>query len=362
MHIKQRRWWMIGGGIAAAFLASIIGMLIWYQLQLRPVDAANTERIAITIQPGATPDQIAHELKERTLIRSSLAFSIHAKLSRLAGGLQAGVHRISPSQSTAEIVKQLQQAEHEELTVQFVPGAMLRDNSTTTVADKKQDVRSVLERLGYDRDEIERAFVADYSDYDNTLFKGRPAGAGIEGYVYGETYQVSADATVEQILRRTFDEFVKQITARDLERKFAKQGLTLYEGITLASIIQKEVSCHGTQLCDDQKQVAQVFFKRLKEGMSLGADATFMYAAAQAGKLPTVDFDSLYNTRIHTGLTPGPISTPGIGALMAVAEPAAGDYLYFVSGDDGVNHFSRTEAEHVAATEQYCIENCRLPE
>ena len=362
MHIKQRRWWMIGGGIAAAFLASIIGMLIWYQLQLRPVDAANTERIAITIQPGATPDQIAHELKERTLIRSSLAFSIHAKQSRLAGGLQAGVHRISPSQSTAEIVKQLQQAEHEELTVQFVPGAMLRDNSTTTVADKKQDVRSVLERLGYDRDEIERAFLADYSDYDNTLFKGRPAGAGIEGYVYGETYQVSADATVEQILRRTFDEYVKQIKENNLEAAFEKQGLTLYEGITLASIIQKEVSCHGKQVCDDQKQVAQVFLKRLNEGISLGSDVTFIYAAAQDGKTPTVDYDSLYNTRIHQGLPPGPISTPGLGALLAVAEPAEGDYLFFVSGDDGTMYYTRTDEEHNEITRKYCQVNCLLPQ
>ncbi len=361
MHIKQRRWWMIGGGIAAAFLASIIGMLIWYQLQLRPVDAANTERIAITIQPGATPDQIAHELKERTLIRSSLAFSIHAKLSRLAGGLQAGVHRISPSQSTPQITQQLQKAENSDIAVQFLPGAMLRDNSPAS-SDTKQDIRSTLERLGYGRDEIERAFAADYSDYTATLFKGRPSSAGVEGYVWGETYYVSPDATVEQILRRSFDEYLKQIRAHDLEAKFQQQGLTLFQGITLASIVQREVSCHGTGVCRDQKQVAQVFLRRMREGMQLGSDVTFIYAATQDGKAPTVNYDSPYNTRVHTGLPPGPISNPGLGALMAVAEPAEGDYLYFVSGDDGTTHFSHTEEEHVAATKQYCIKNCELPE
>ena len=94
--------------------------------------------------------------------------------------------------------------------------------------------------------------------------------------------------------------------------------------------------------------------------MPLGADATFVYAAKQAGKQPTVDFDSLYNTRTHKGLPPGPISAPGVHALRAVAAPAQGDYLYFVSGDDGKNHFTRTLAEHEAATRQYCIKNCAL--
>ena len=96
--------------------------------------------------------------------------------------------------------------------------------------------------------------------------------------------------------------------------------------------------------------------------MQLGSDVTFIYAATQDGKAPTVNYDSPYNTRVHTGLPPGPISNPGLGALMAVAEPAEGDYLYFVSGDDGMTHFSHTEEEHVAATKQYCIKNCELPE
>ena len=352
---------MIGGGVAVAAVAIAVGAAIWYQLQLRPVDAMHTERIAIAIQPGMTPEQIAQQLKERKLVRSSLAFSIHAKLSRQSGGLQAGVHRLSPSQSTPQITQQLQKAENSDIVVQFLPGAMLRDNSSTS-SDTKQDIRSTLERLGYSRDEIELAFAADYREYDNTLFKGRPTGAGIEGYVWGETYHVSPDATVEQILRRSFDEYLKQIRAHDLEAKFQRQGLTLFQGITLASIVQREVSCPGERACRDQKQVAQVFLRRMREGIQLGSDVTFIYAATQDGKTPTVNYDSPYNTRVHTGLPPGPISNPGLGALMAVAEPAEGDYLYFVSGDDGMTHFSHTEEEHVAATKQYCIKNCELPE
>lgn len=361
MEVKKRsKILIIVSVIIGVVIIASAAIAAWYVAQLRPVDPDDTEEVVVSIEPGTAPDAIAQMLEEKKLVRSAFVFSVYAKVNGVSSRLQAGAHRLTSSQSVPEIATALQSAQTEEKVVQFVPGAMLRDNSDTT-PENRQDVRSALEKLGYDRAEIERAFAADYSEYNDTLFMGRPDGADIEGYVWGETYHVAADATVEQILRHTFDEFVKKIEENDLVVKFERQGLSLFEGITLASVVQKEVSCHGAQVCDDQKKVAQVFFKRLHDGISLGADATFMYAAAQAGERPTVDFDSPYNTRIHRGLTPGPISTPGLGALLAVADPAEGDYLFFVSGDDGVNYFTRTEAEHIEATRKYCHVKCLLP-
>ena len=363
MQIKKRRLWIIiTSAVVAILLIIFTSLFVWYKVQLNPADASNTDEVLVEIKSGTTPDQIAEDLKEKQLIRSPLAFSIYAKLHNLSNGLQAGLHRLSASQSTPDIAEKLQQAENEDLIVQFVPGAMLRDNSSTD-DDKKQDIRSTLEKLGYDRDEIEQAFEADYSEYDDTLFKGRSAGADIEGYIWGDTYYVERDTAVEQIFRRTFDEYVKVIEQNDLEAKFEAQGLTLFQGITLASIVQREVSCSTpSESCDDQKQVAQVFLKRLSEDMALGSVVTFIYAASQDGKTPTVDYDSPYNTRVHKGLPPGPISSPGLGALLAVAEPAEGDYLYFVAGDDGVTYFTRTEEEHNEAVRNHCQVNCLLSE
>ena len=360
MQIKKPKIRLILGSVAALLAGALLSFVVWYNLQLRPADASSTDKIVVNIEPGTTPGEIADILFYNGLIRNSFAFTVHVKLNGQSASLQAGLHRLSPSQSVPDIALSLQEAETEGQVVQIVPGAMLMDNSSTS-EDKKQDIRSTFERLGYSRADIERAFTADYGEYNDTLFRGRPQNMGIEGYIYGETYHMPQNASVEQIIRRSFDEFVKKIDEHKLEAKFAKQGLTLYEGITLASIVQKEVSCQGSQTCDDQRQVAQVFFKRLEDGISLGADATFVYAAAQAGRRPTVDFDSPYNTRIHTGLPPGPISSPGLGALLAVADPAEGDYLFFVSGDDGVNYFSRTEAEHLENTRRYCQVNCLLP-
>ena len=141
----------------------------------------------------------------------------------------------------------------------------------------------------------------------------------------------------------------------NLKEGFKKQGLTLYKGITLASIVQREV------LAPDQPQVAQVFYSRLKQGMNLGSDVTYHYAADKQGVARDFNLESPYNTRKYKGLPPGPISAPGLSALRATANPALGDYLFFVSGDDEKTYFARTNAEHDKNVSQYCHTKCMLP-
>ena len=108
----------------------------------------------------------------------------------------------------------------------------------------------------------------------------------------------------------------------------------------------------------DRPVVAQVFLKRYKEDMRLGSDVTAYYGARLAGKEPSLGYDSPYNTRLHSGLPPGPISNVSAGSLEAVAFPAQTDWLYFVAGDDGITHFSKTLQEHEALTAKYCKKLC----
>ena len=161
---------------------------------------------------------------------------------------------------------------------------------------------------------------------------------------------------MEDILTRTFDELQAQIVENNLVAAYKKQGLSLYQGLTLASIIQREVSGES-----DMKQVAQVFYLRLKKGMMLGPDVTYHYAADKMGVARDYTLDSPYNTRKYTGLPPGPIASPGLGALQAAAQPATGDYLYFVSGDDDKTYFGRTNDDHEANVKAHCHEKCMLP-
>ena len=288
-------------------------------------------------------------LEEEGLIRNELAFNLYSRLIHAGARLQAGEYSLSPSESAQEIMDHLLSGSVDQFSITFLPGATLRRLPGETDSNRT-DIKSALLDAGYGEEEIETAFKAKY---DHPLLASRPATADLEGYVFGETYTFASSSSVKQILETTFDQYYQVVEENNLIEGYEAQGLTLHEGIILASIIQREVS--GTA---DQRQVAQVFLDRLEMGMSLGADATFEYGAKKEGVAINPALDSPYNTRKFTGLPPGPISSPGVTALTAVANPAEGDYLYFVSGDDGKNYFAKTNAEHEANVQKYCQKLC----
>jgi UPF0755 protein len=219
----------------------------------------------------------------------------------------------------------------------------------------------LISQYGYQAAEIDRAFSADYQ---NPLLVDKPANASLEGYIFPETFKVNVDDSLQELLERDFNELYSKLTDDHSIAKFKQHDLTIYQALTLASIVQKEASNPR-----DQRLVAQVFLKRLKEDKPLGSDVTALYGAEQAGvNLPTdpaeaaaiaVSYDSPYNTRLHKGLPPGPISNMEYSALQAVENPAKTDYTYFIGGDDRKMHYARTLAEHNANIERYCQISCR---
>ena len=136
----------------------------------------------------------------------------------------------------------------------------------------------------------------------------------------------------------------------------------MYEGITLASVVQKESPT------PEMPTVAQVFLTRLSYGMPLGSDVTVSYALdtidpdrqTYSDNQAALKVDSCYNTRVYAGLPCGPISNPGLAALLAVAEPSDTAYLYFLTGDDGVMYYSSTEYEHNQNAYLHCSELCNV--
>lgn len=341
---KRKTLKVILWSIFALILLAVLGTAAafgWYTLSLEPVSPGNETRTRVEITSGSSPSQIGRLLEEKRLIRSSFAFDIYTRLTDTRNRLQAGTYSLSPSESTKAIVDHLVAGKVDQFSLTFLPGATLAQNRAGLIA------------AGYSEQEVGAALK---KKYDHPLFATKPENTDLEGYIYGETYKFDSSFTVEDVLKKTFDHYYEALTKNNLIEGFQKQGLTLYEAITLASIVQREVPSQA-----DQRQVAQVFFTRLSIGMELGADATFMYIAKKLGVPPTPNLDSPYNTRKYPGLPPGPIATPGLSALKAVANPAAGDFIYFVSGDDGVTYFARTLAEHEANTRNHCQKNCLLP-
>lgn len=344
---------IIGGGLA----------FMWYENMLGPVNSRATDEISVEITQGDTSSQISSKLKDLHLIQNTLAFEFYVRTSGLS--LKAGTCRLTQAQPVRDIVSKLAEGCHDFKSVTFYPGATIEKPlyvSPSATIDQTMYVKYRLQQAGYSDTDITSALNKSYT---GSLFADKPAGTSLEGYVFGETYYVKPDATAEQTLQTAFDQFTKIIKQDDLVGKFQQQGLNLYQGITLSSIVQRELNCEGKpteerkQRCYGYQQtIAQIFLKRLKEGISLGSDVTFIYAADMQGVAPTVDIDSPYNTRIHTGLPPGPISAPGELALKAVANPSNTDYLYFIAGDDGLIYFARTQAEHEANIKTHCQQLC----
>lgn len=348
--------WVVGGSILIAIL--LAGAALWYVQALRPVDGQVTEHMRVSVADKSRAREIGQLLYDKRLIRSTLAFDIYTRLSGTRNALKAGSYNLSQSESMPEIVQHLVTGRADTMMITFYPGATLRD-PTDTAASKKTDVTTILMRAGYAKEEIDAALAKQYT---HPLLEGKPAEADLEGYVYGETYNFNGDATVESILLHTFDVFYQKIQERNLVEQLRQRGLTLYQGITLASIVQREVSSSdANEPSQDQRQVAQVFYSRLDMDMPLGSDVTAYYGADKIGAKRTVGVDSPYNTRKYAGLTPGPIASPSIGALAATANPASGDYLFFLSGDDDVTYFARTDEEHQANINKHCHVKCAIP-
>ncbi len=336
---KRLIWWLLGSVLALLIIAAI-GAMAWYAMALQPVSGDKT-RTRIYIVEGSSMTDIGQLLEEKKLIRSKLAFTMYARLSRTHTTLQVGAYRLSPSESTTGIIDHLTSGKTDQFTLTFLPGATLAEN------------RAALIKIGYKTSEVDAAL---HKTYNHPLFVDKPVDSDLEGYVYGETYQFDSDNTVEQILTKTFNEYYAALQNNNIIEGFKNQGLNMYQGITLASMIQRELPKPV-----DQQQAAQIFLKRLHIDMPLGSDVTYQYAAKKLGIVPSPDLDSPYNTRKVTGLPPGPIAVPGLTALEAVANPASGDYLYFLSGDDEATYYGHTSEEHEINIRDHCRVKCSLP-
>lgn len=334
-----RRVLIILAVVVAVLVAAVVAVRQVYYHNLQPVDSSAQSSQLFTVEPGATVDDIASALEEAGLIKSAWAFKLYVSSKQVRGDLQAGTYSFSPALSVSAIIAQL------------THGKVATDSVTILPGQRLDQIREALINSGFTEDEVDLALdAAAYAGHPALVDK--PAGANLEGYIYPETFHKAGHTTAEDIVSLSLDVIQEHLTP-DIRAAFAQHGLNVFQGITLASIVEKESARH-----EDRTRIAQVFLKRLDIGMPLQADPTAFYGALLAGREPSLDFPSPYNTYQHSGLPPGPISNVSASSLQAVANPADTDWLYFVAGDDGTTHFARTLEDHERNIQQYCIELC----
>ncbi len=341
---KARRGIWLKRAVTALIVAALIFVIggvvahYVYNQNLKPV--SSTQKIMIVKIPlGSSLDEIGKIFKDAGVIKSEWAFKQYVRNQGADNDIKAGTYELSPGYSVQEIVSIITEGKIKTNLVTILPGQTVKQIKETFI------------NHGFSKSEVDSAFQAD--NYKNhPALVDKPVSADLEGYLYPESYQKDDNTSAKDIITLALDEMQQRLTP-DVRTALAKQDLSVYEGIVLASIITKEVDKPS-----DQAQAAQVFLKRLRSDMLLGSDVTAYYGAQKAGHPRSLSYDSPYNTHLHKGLPKGPISNITDTALNAVVHPAKTDWLFFVAGDNGTTYFSRTLEEHKKLVEQYCKKLC----
>lgn len=314
-------------------------LLLWYDgLLTQPLDTTGAEQ-TFTIEIGESVDSVANHLQSVGLIQDADSFRSYLIYSGLDTSIQAGEYQLSTAMSALDIARELQDATPEEVTFVVLPGWRVEEIAGSLPTSG----------LPITYDEFLSAAKTPPRGFDFLV-----GASTVEGFLYPDSYIFARRiASAEEMIAEMLRNFAAHLTP-ELRNGFEKQGLTVYQAVTLASMVERE-AVHE----EEQATIASVYLNRFEIGMKLEADPTIQYAIGYnflqqtwwTNPLTLLDLEvnSVYNTYKYEGLPPSPIANPSQGALRAVAFPAETPYLFFRARCDGsgFHEFSETFEEHL---------------
>lgn len=297
-----------------------------------------TERF-VEIPTGAGSRTIGDRLIEAGVVRDPITFRVALWLTGDARRLKAGEYRFDRPMTPVEVIAKIARGDVYVVNLTFPEGLNIRE------------MGKIFETRGVGP---ASAFV-DAANDPSLIRSLDPEADNLEGYLFPETYALPRHTGAAALTRLMTNRF-QQVLTPELRRAAEAGGLSVRHVVTLASLVEKE-----TAQPEERPLVAAVYLKRLRIGMPLQADPTVIYALERAGKYTgnlrreDLSFDSPYNTYRYPRLPPGPIASPGQSSLEAVVRPAAVDFLYFVSRNDGSHEFAATLNEHNRNVQKYQV-------
>lgn len=297
------------------------------------------EAVTMTVDEGDTLSSMLPELEEQLGVRP-FWLKLYARISG-NDRVRPGTYGLDKQASYEELMRTLSMGSAEEVSITIPEGFSL-----------EQIGARVRESFPYVSEAEWNLMTGMESPLESHAFiiaAEKPDNVDLEGYLFPDTYRFFADADAEEIVTQMIDTMSERAWAVGLTT--TDELPRLHDALTLASVVEKEVRQPETMA-----NVAHIFMKRLAIGMPLQSDATINYIIKGDDPSPTLDdlqVESQYNTYKYPGLPPGPISSPGINALSAVADPAENPYYYFLTTDDGRIYYAQTHDEHVANKAQY---------
>lgn len=329
---------VVVGGVLVFVDPSVMQTEMKTQVETETETATIEEkRVHIKIREGVSTAEIADKLAEKGVIDSALKFRLIARLRGYDDKLRPGAYTFKEGMSDDDVFAKLLVGEKKLIRFTIPEGFGVKEIAarlySLDLADKEEFLKAS----------------EDFAPY-SYMQKHKDVFFAAEGFLFPDTYTVENDMEIEELLNlmaKTFDERLKP----ELRAQAEAMGLSIYDLIILASLVEREV-----RFPEDRPIVAQVFLKRLKLNMPLQTDATLQYLMETPKEdlsIADTQIDSPYNTYQHTGLPPGPIANPGMASIEAVLHPAETDYLYFVADRRGHNHYAYTYEEHLNLVNQY---------
>ena len=325
---------LLGAGAAAA--------LMYMRVNQRYRGYQGAEQF-VELPQGIGSLPIGERLVQAGVIRDRATYRTALWMSGQGRHLKAGDYRFDHAMTPFEIIDKIARGDVFVITVTFPEGLTLAEMAKIFESHGFGPAASFVQAA---KD------AAPIRDLD-------PAAKDLEGYLFPETYALPRHTDAAKLVRMMVARFDKVFTP-ELRQAAAARNLTARQAVTLASIVEKE-----TAKADERPLVAAVYTTRLRIGMALQCDPTVIYALAKAGRYggnihkDDLSFDSPYNTYRYPGLPPGPIASPGRASLEAAVHPAAADFLYFVSRNDGSHEFARTLEEHNRNVQKYQVQYFR---
>lgn len=320
-----------------AFLATYL--LLNQDALNAPAGDPNIE-LALEIEEGQTAQDVIDQLQSSGVVNNPTLLRYYMQYRGFDVGIEAGQYFLSGAMSPRQIAEGLQTAGVNTIVLTVIEGWRM------------EEIADAIDQAGLPFSGQEFMTAVSSLPVGYSFTTELPAGATLEGFLFPDTYYLEADTQPSDLIADMLDNFEQRVEA-EIRAGLRAQGLTLYEGVILASIVEREAV-----VAEERPLIASVYLNRLAQDMKLDADPTIQYALGLQpdGRwwkigltLGDLEIDSPYNTYRYAGLPPAPIANPGLAALMAVAFPESSPYLYFRAACDGsgTHLFSQTFEEHL---------------
>ncbi len=344
---RRKRSRLVFGAIVLLVLVGVV-LVTFGILAVLPQGLTGAPSVTVDVPEGT--DAAVVTLQRINVLQRPTTFRLLVAAGRQP--IHAGRYTVSPHLSAWSLARLLTTTQpRPEREVRIIEGWNLRDIGQYLEREGIAQAEELHELVGFPAMDYRSADPAiprpkDFStDFAFLRESDKPDFIGLDGYLFPDTYRVYADASVEDIVRKLLENFDRKLTP-ELRAEVAASGRSLHQIITMASIIEAEISNH-----DDRATAAGILWKRRDRGMLLQVDASVNYVTGKRDPRVSREdaaVDSAYNTYRYPGLPRGPIGNPGMSAILAALRPKESPYWFFLTTKERKTVFSRTLEEHNA--------------